>query len=42
MYMLEYMRNLRKAAGHIPILVCGASVIVENDKGETLLHYLPQ
>lgn len=36
--MLEYMKNLRDRAGHIPILVCGASVIVENERGEILLH----
>jgi hypothetical protein len=35
--MVEYMKNLRKAVGHIPILVCGACVIVENDKGEIKL-----
>jgi len=28
--MREYLRNLRKHVGHMPILVCGASVIVEN------------
>ena len=33
----EYLKNLRKIVGHAPILVCGASVIVENDKEEILL-----
>jgi ADP-ribose pyrophosphatase YjhB (NUDIX family) len=33
----EYLRQLRALAGSMPILVCGASVIVENDKGEILL-----
>jgi len=36
--MNEYLKNLRKLAGHIPILVCGASVIVENECGEILLQ----
>jgi 8-oxo-dGTP pyrophosphatase MutT (NUDIX family) len=36
--MNEYLKNLRKLAGHIPILVCGASVIVVNEKGEILLQ----
>jgi len=36
--MNEYLKNLRKLAGHIPILVCGASVIVENGDGEILLQ----
>ena len=36
--MGEYWENLRKFAGHMPILVCGASVIVENGGGEILLQ----
>jgi ADP-ribose pyrophosphatase YjhB (NUDIX family) len=36
--MGEYWKKLRELAGHIPILVCGASVIVENSKGEILLQ----
>ncbi len=36
--MHEYMKVLRAAAGHVPILVCGASVILENGRGEILLH----
>ena len=35
--MKEYLKNLRKLVGPIPILVCGASVIVENDRSEILL-----
>jgi ADP-ribose pyrophosphatase YjhB (NUDIX family) len=34
----EYLKNLRKVVGHMPILVCGASVIVVNDKEEILLQ----
>lgn len=33
-----YIRSLRRYVGHRPILLCGASVIVENDKGEILLQ----
>jgi len=36
--MKEYLKNLRKLVGHMPILVCGASVIVVNEKGEVLLQ----
>ena len=36
--MKEYLKNLRKLVGHMPILVCGASVIVENKSGEILLQ----
>jgi len=36
--MSEYLKNLRKLVGHMPILVCGASVIVENENGEILLQ----
>lgn len=36
--MTDYIRSLRKLVGHAPILQCGASVIVENDKGELLLQ----
>ena len=34
----EYLKNLRKLVEHMPILVCGASVIVENENGEILLQ----
>jgi len=36
--MTEYMMNLRKLVGHMPVMQCGASVIVENDSGEILLQ----
>lgn len=36
--MTEYIKNLRKKIGHAPILQCGASVIVENQRGEILLQ----
>ena len=34
----EYWQNLRKLIGHMPIVVCGASVIVENSRNEILLQ----
>jgi len=36
--MTEYMKNLRKLVGHMPVMQCGASVIVENEAGEILLQ----
>lgn len=36
--MTEYIKTLRKIVGHMPILQCGASVIVENEQGEILLQ----
>jgi len=36
--MSGYIMGLRKLVGHIPLLQCGASVIVENEKGEILLQ----
>lgn len=36
--MSGYIKNMRKLVGHAPILQCGASVIVENEKGEVLLQ----
>ena len=36
--MTEYMKNLRKLVGHTPVMLCGASVIVENESGEILLQ----
>ena len=36
--MKDYLMNLRKLIGNLPVLVCGAGVIVENDKGEILLQ----
>lgn len=34
----EYIMDMRKRVGHIPLMQCGASVIVENEKGEILLQ----
>lgn len=36
--MSGYMMDLRKVVGHRPLLQCGASVLVENEKGEVLLQ----
>ena len=36
--MSGYIMGMRKLVGHIPLLQCGASVIVENEKGEILLQ----
>lgn len=36
--MSEYIMDLRKIVGHPPLLQVGASVIVENGKGEVLLQ----
>ena len=36
--MGEYMREMRSRVGSIPLLQCGASVIVENENGEVLLE----
>lgn len=36
--MTEYMKFLRSYVGHQAVLQCGASVIVENPKGEILLQ----
>ena len=36
--MGEYIMDMRKRVGHIPLMQCGASVIVENKKGEILLQ----
>jgi len=36
--MKEYFKNLRALVGTIPILVCGASIIVENEQDEILLQ----
>lgn len=36
--MSEYIMGLRKLVGHRPLLQVGASVIVENEKGEVLLQ----
>lgn len=36
--MKSYMRTLRTKIGHVPVIQCGASVIVVNDVGEILLQ----
>ena len=36
--MSDYVMDLRKIVGHRPILQCGASVIVINDKKQVLLQ----
>ncbi|MCI5956999.1 MAG: NUDIX domain-containing protein [Clostridiales bacterium] len=36
--MGEYIMDLRRLVGHIPLMLCGASVIVENERGEILLE----
>jgi 8-oxo-dGTP pyrophosphatase MutT (NUDIX family) len=36
--MGEYMRDMRRLVGRIPLMQCGASVIVENERGEVLLE----
>lgn len=36
--MSGYIMNMRKLVGHIPLLQCGASVIVLNEKDEVLLQ----
>ncbi len=36
--MSDYIMSLRKLVGHRPILQCGASVILENEKEEILLQ----
>ena len=36
--MSDYILDLRKQVGHRPLLQCGASVILENDRGEILLE----
>ena len=36
--MGEYIMDMRKRVGHIPLMQCGASVIVESTRGEILLQ----
>lgn len=36
---MDYIGNLRKYIGTQPIIMCGANVIIENDKGQILLHH---
>lgn len=35
---MGYIMDMRKYVGHRPIIICGASVIVINEKGEILLQ----
>lgn len=36
--MTDYIKTIRSLVGHRPIILCGASVIVENGRGEILLQ----
>ena len=36
--MRDYIKKLRAQIGTMPIIMCGASIIVENEKGEILLQ----
>ena len=36
--MPEWLKNLRKLVGNMPIVLCGATIIAENSKGEILLQ----
>ena len=36
--MSDYIMDLRKIVGHRPLLQVGASIIVENERGEVLLQ----
>ena len=36
--MGEYIMDMRSRVGHIPLMQCGASVILENEQGEILLE----
>lgn len=36
--MGEYIMDMRRLVGRIPLMQCGASVIVENERGEVLLE----
>ncbi|MDR1703216.1 MAG: NUDIX hydrolase [Clostridiales bacterium] len=36
--MTEYMQEIRKKVGHMTVMQCGASVIVENKNGDILLQ----
>lgn len=37
-YRKNYIREMRKAVGHAPLMVISCGVIIENDKGEILLQ----
>lgn len=36
--MVEYIRQIREKLGHIPIVVCAASVLIVNERNEVLLQ----
>jgi 8-oxo-dGTP pyrophosphatase MutT (NUDIX family) len=36
--MTDYIKDMRKLIGHKTLLLCGASVLLENDRGEVLLQ----
>ena len=36
--MSNYIMDLRKVVGHVPLLQAGASIIVENENGQVLLE----
>ena len=36
--MSDYILDLRRVVGHRPLLQCGASVILENERGDILLE----
>ena len=37
-YRKNYIKEMRKAVGHAPLMVISCGVIIENDKGEILLQ----
>ncbi|GAB6108277.1 NUDIX domain-containing protein [Fusibacter bizertensis] len=36
---MDYISNLRRHIGTQPIIMCGANVIIINEKDEILLHH---
>lgn len=36
--MSNYIMDLRKVVGHVPLLQVGASIVVENENGQVLLE----
>ncbi|MBI9014679.1 MAG: NUDIX hydrolase [Clostridiales bacterium] len=36
---MDYIGNLRQYIGTQPIIMCGANIIIENEKDEILLHH---
>ena len=37
-YRGDYIPKLRRQVGHAPLMICGCSVLLENDRGELLLQ----